>query len=1378
MGSLFEDMGNAYTKGVTAVNEFVGAPLEPMRRAANNINAGILSAIPTAPAVVDLARIGTTAAVDSFDRPDEQSYLDALKENFSSQVLPPEGLANIEKYKLQKTDEYIKTNPTATDSDVQEFQKQLADTDEYMSVVYDNMSWGLGVAQKAQWAANNIAGVNKRPDQLTPGEDMLQIVGQSAIGLPEAVVNDIVRGTTKVVGQKVINHSITKIGAKVLEAATPLTLPLNKTNVAINTAVGTGVDNAVRYATNEDTLFSSMEKAKNAQVATQAAEDQIPYDPNAVTPSPTGTTDAALGILGAAAAIFGGRPAKAVGQIIATNADDAFIDSIRTATKEAPTLAEQSTRLKPTINNTTSDVFDAVQPIQDVAKKLGASGSELSDLDAIGSAGTTVNRGVQLSNAYNFGKLENVPDTIPLKQFDQTISSLGDEDRQLLNDTVNAIQRKQDTGIQEKTVTQEVMDAQRSYTEAVATGNRRLIRKAETDLTEKMQKRSLTLADDPSARPNMEQWSNTDVDNIIRLGKNNPAVAKIVEGLRQSSGDIANYAYKNGYISKDAHDAWIKSRPIYVPLAEADYAGMSGFEKGKTILSNTFNDLLNGTPRPKGSGNVGKMIARDVTGEGAKVNQARDVFEGIQEMYYSAVHAVTENNARRDIVDRLASLDPNETALRKVGHNSQIEGRPHVEFMRNGQKERWELADPALARALDYAPQSAIPILNGTRKFSQSLTTGIYAPWFAPKAFAWDNIVAPILAPKGRAIGIADTLARRLAQGTSLEGVVNTAADYIPDPTSLVASLAAIPYSLGMKAAHQVGQLVARDLVGNNKFLDAIAKASPQGAKLMEAVGDQMAMAFDRSVYNIYHQNINGHTYGNEAAVNNLVKVNSTLQKLSKVGGTLLKPYKAAMESIHDATRMSFFYQNYGLLDLKYKGNIPKSEINKLVRDTKGLAADLSRTSGRMRVQQVASGVPYANATVQGTRYMLKAMHGPNASKFWTRTLATTLPIIGAYAFLDKWPGAAEHWNERTPAYQRVTGIPMPKLSVMAEAQRTGKMPEFSPDKLDIIPLPPEMTMIIEPVLTGLRTMGLLGGAGGAGLGGPLDQLKQVFSQVTSFMAPPAVEAVLAYNGYTTKYGGIQPTNDRTGGQGAGMDMMSPDSEIPNTVYNVISSFFGSAANIGVQTFNALDIAADKEKSFTDAMADAAGVAWSEVKTKTPQVSVPGVWDAERRMSAGTPEAEYVYKNLDTLEPIIGSSRQVSVERDADGTLQELANEGFATPAKISDPLLKQVSEAVYNQIKQKGTFKGLAEAYTDTRKRVEALDRMRVDSNQRRWLQMRNTLIQQQQSIRSQQAKLLQKMENTLNAQVGPAFQQQYGVPFSYSNLTKLVVKDVQSQR
>lgn len=314
--------------------------------------------------------------------------------------------------------------------------------------------------------------------------------------------------------------------------------------------------------------------------------------------------------------------------------------------------------------------------------------------------------------------------------------------------------------------------------------------------------------------------------------------------------------------------------------------------------------------------------------------------------------------------------------------------------------------------------------------------------------------------------------------------------------------------------------------------------------------------------------------------------------------------------------------------------------------------------------------------------------------------------------------------------------------------------------------------------MIGLRTLGLVGGQGGAGLGTPMDQLKQAFSQVTSFMMPPAVEAVLSYNGMTSRYGGISALPDDTGGQGANAEMMTPGSEIPATVYNVVSSLLGSGANLAMQTFNAFDIAADKEHSYTKAFGDAMAVAGSEFKSKLPQISVPGVWDAQRRYGASTPEATYVYNALNDLNPIIGSSRQISVEHDADHNIQQMADEGFAAPQKISDPLLKNISEAVYTRLKQKGKFKELSDTYTDLRRQVQALDRMRNTSNQSKWLTQRNLVIQQQQSIRSSQAKELQKMEHVLMSQVGPAFEQRFGVPFSYKNLSKLVQKDVGTAR
>jgi hypothetical protein len=343
----------------------------------------------------------------------------------------------------------------------------------------------------------------------------------------------------------------------------------------------------------------------------------------------------------------------------------------------------------------------------------------------------------------------------------------------------------------------------------------------------------------------------------------------------------------------------------------------------------------------------------------------------------------------------------------------------------------------------------------------------------------------------------------------------------------------------------------------------------------------------------------------------------------------------------------------------------------------------------------------------------------------------------------------------------------------------TGNLPEFSSDKINIIPIPPELAMILNPAIEGMRYAGILGTPKYTTPQPFLGSVHDVLDQVTSISTPPALQMAAAWNNQrfdiNKMLSGQGMTSDiQNTGAGANADKMTTSSMIPNYFYNMVGALLGTSPQIALQTFNVFDLARKDGQSYWDATKQAYDTASFETLRRLPEMDT-GLWNARERRYSYTPEAQYVSKVKDDLDPIIGQSRQLSVERDSkNAALGQMA--GYKTAENISSPLLKNISLMVSDAMNKKGAYKTAADAYTAYRKQLINLENSRQRFSDDSYNKQRNFLVKKQQEATRTQSQVLQTMERQLDEAVGTQFQQQYGVPFSYRNLGKLVKQDTEN--
>ena len=1032
------------------------------------------------------------------------------------------------------------------------------------------------------------------------------------------------------------------------------------------------------------------------------------------------------------------------------------------------------------------------------------------------SAVSQVNRVEAENNALNYGILEGLGrNTVPHVEIKRVYDQFDPATKDMFDKYLYAVQRQQDNTIYEKSLFKQMKDAYTDLQTQTAYGNKRSIKTAQDKLAAVQTRYNQLQGDDPSTRSSMVDWTRQNVDDFIKQGEAHPQIKQLGDMVRRISGDLVEAERRNGLIDAVEASDRISKRAMYLPLKERARPNETGLKRQALLFGDKLKNSFKGTD-PDAEMFI-NTASRDVSGLGATVNNPKTAIIALQEGIMTSVRNITINNARREVIDTFDSLPNARGNLLKpyvfdngaAGKTTSVSagqfakhfpnGLPdgkYTKIFRNGKIELWEFSDPSIGRSLQFAPLASIPIMNGTRKFYQSMTTGLGAPWFAAKSFLWDTPLAQTTKNAGRSLGLIDTYARRLAMGTPLERPVNAVIDRVYDPTNLAATMAAIPYQVGLRSARAVGEKIAVDLATHSGLFNAIAQSGPRGKAFVAGIGTHMTTAFDKSAFAVMSRNMS-------TSLSHLNDVSKIADDYAKAAATRLGPlgqastaYKAVVESIQMSTRTAFFAVNYGTLLQKYNGNIPARELELLVQETRNLTGDMSRQSLSPAVQRTASAIPYLNPMLQGTRHILssavpqKVAQGVNAvggnmltdrnTRFWSQfTSGVVLPMIGSTAILNSWDGASEYWHRDTPYWKQMSTMPLPTVEAIEFYYENGEWPPFDPKYINEVPFAPEFGVILEPIKAGLRAMGVLGTPKDMPPQQFSQNIKDVMEQVTSFSTPPIAKFIFALNGKRIDLHGMMSGNGiqdipniRSGGANA--DMMTNNSDISNTAFEAISAIAGSAVNLVMETWNVADISYEASNSFGEALNDALDTASFEVKKRLPAITVPVLFDARTQLYSNTPDAEYVYKTQDALEPIIGTGRQISVETDSNGRLARQEAMALDAAQKIKDPGLKQLSQFVYDQLKKKGAYKDAQEAATEVRADLQSLEGSRYKIADDKYNEKRNSMIKVLHGHIRIQSKTLQETEQALQKQIGRRFIQQYGVPFSYQALSNLVRKDV----
>lgn len=1372
--------------------------------------------IPTEPlALISmLGAMGPALISGTLSEEDKPVYKRILDE-FTNNILPPEKQEPLHEYTLERLTQAKEQYPELTSAQEQQILEQIVNTEGFQNKLLEQMPTGIQIALKNNNFMNKVFGVDKRSDQQTMGDDVQQLIGQSVIALPSTAVKIPRLLLTRAVGEKVMNNLITRSAIRAAELATPITIPGTPAAIGGNIAVGTGMIEGMRYATDTPSILNGA-----AQLTEEQYEDAVLLEN--LDPSKE-TFELAKGV---GVAIFGVMGAAGVRKVLKNkilSADEQRVDKIDF--NKGETLADQSDALKPLINDPTVGTIDGNAPIKKGMQQF----VDPDDVDSISladaelSAASTVNIVEAENRAVNYGILENSENTVPFKEIDRSVDALRPEEKELLDKYVYAIQRSQDKSIRSKdlddqlsAVDTEIQVARNQLDNSKAT-------RLNKQRSEILNSQKRLVADAPSSRSSFEGVSDADFAAVKRVAEQNPKIVQIAEGLKKVSQDIAKYKYKNGLMNSEEYIQQINSRPLYVPLQERQYPEVTNRLKRQALILR--DNLFKGEDRGRGLASSNKARNLDER-EGGKVNIAKSAHISAKEAMLQAIREVSANNARKKVIDLMDNL-PNArnkllrpyefnvggkklTSVTTAQYSSRAStgkaggsyadviensSRNYVKITRDGRVEAWEMSDKSMAKALEFAPLAVIPIFNGIRKIWQAATTGLMAPWFAVKSgMFWEPLIAKTTSMQGRSLGIIDTQLRRLTQGTALETSANILADQVFDPTAFLSTWAAIPRSIYLRSTKALADKVTSDLKQNSGLFNELAK-NPMMNKLIDEGAQAAIRQYDNTAYSIQFQHLSSslsHLNDASAIADDYAKAAA---KAAGPLATMLTMYKAVIESVQQSTKTAFFAQNYWTLHAKHKGNIPKKELTKLVQETRNLTGDMSRTSNNKTIQRTTSVVPYGNAILQGTRHMLAATIPPSvaksvnaaggnmitqrSNKFWGQMISGVLlpKLVGLYA-MSQWEGAEDWWYNKTPTWQRLTNIPMPSPAALEYRATNGQWPAFDPAHMNMVPLAPEFTLILGPAEAMMKTMGLFNSPEDK-YGNTKSDILDVLAEAGGIATPPLFQMLAAFNG--TRFDvqelllgqGVREFADTPHG-GANGDNMTLNSDIVRTVSDMAGALLGTAGLIAAQGLNVFDISMDENNDFMTALEDATDTVAFEAKRRLPNIDVPGFISGVDRSYAFNRESRYVYQTQEDLSPIIGSGRQATIERDSKDINAAKEAAGLEVAQKIKDPVLKGLTEVVWDTLKKKGPYKTAGEEYTKARSYLASLEATKFRIPDTEYNAKRNKYIQYQQKQRTIQAEELRSLNTLVIQKLGPAFKQRFGTEFSYKAFSEAVRKDV----
>lgn len=833
---------------------------------------------------------------------------------------------------------------------------------------------------------------------------------------------------------------------------------------------------------------------------------------------------------------------------------------------------------------------------------------------------------------------------------------------------------------------------------------------------------------------------------------NKPENAGVVAANREITEAMLGVYQASGRFDANAIRAMRNERPNYAHVIETgDIVTENGvarpmtyFEKLKAGMNKKAQQVESNIVA--GSDLDSAQMRTQVNGPNQRMSPLLSNVAALHE----AVEFGLQNDIKTRFIDALkADAEMSKSVVKmKPNSNGLLKDSTQVETWRNGKSEKYGM-EKIVGNALNYAPYSTFRGLATIKNISQSLTTGVFAPWFAATSATMEAGIGSVTRLRGTRLGYLDQVLQAVSGGKLAlpgdmlgtgaamvtAGFNNWRAESVKHSTQLLEkalladpslNVAQVGQALG--GARYVNQIARGLALGHNVVVqDIVDNGKKLYAESAKGTGNRIGAL--HSSQNEMMRNINA--YDDQSVKDEFLRHLGGDQ-----GGVFYnagRKYMRAMADIHDWTKLAYIEQNMG--------RIPEST---LARETRNLGGDLGKRGiglgstgynlksdtnivSRGAVKAVANPVTgnladiardsirYANPHIQGVTRILESFARQPTTTLMGIASAVTIPYMASLAWamhLDNVNGNADHTDyllNRREEWRKTNYL-------------SWAVPGRPPEEGMNIRMDPAFGVFGYPVIEALDSVfGIRKHIG-------MKQNRQEIPQEQQGMASALADGLKEFVGMgvpwplemgAAAYGiaarnigdpGYARGSEKTSGTG-GSGVYS-SSALSASTQMMLESILGVVGKAGIHGVDAW-VSTEKGSTYLEKAANAAKQVTYDLSGQIPGAGNIGFFGTKPNSytQSATPLADNTRKDLNAARKIMKAinsdeKQLLNTVRNTDDSEMAVPNirQGYVGEVKIP-PEVKQQYDAVKEMIKQNGELGD----YTSERSRItQALNGLR----------------------------------------------------------------------
>lgn len=1146
----------------------VELPPSGIGRTARNLGAGIIEAIPQA-----IGFVGTTVpalAQTSYDYFSSQMGHDSFMERLAQRHMRPGGMEAVQSMMNQEVANMRRDVPDATPEELTRAVEDYKKTKEFYDAMTPQFHPTMRFSRNASSWANDLVGINESPEEQSGWDSAERIIGGALVGLPRSIV----AGAGKAIGTSALGGALSSgpgmVAGRVLEALTPVTLPLSIPNIALNAGVGIGLDTAIRHVMGEDNIGN--------------------------TPVSVGGAAISVGILGAAALMLMGGGRGLTGAAVSPNVTPTAVPNASGLTPPPPptdpasaitassfpnpppmatgpasqpgagTLREQALLPNSIRDNNFVGIMDHVQAygnefhqIRALAQVGNRTSAEIYAAEAVFSNNTGMPAISRVNAAINQGEFDGINLHDP-RGFQYQYNRLTPDMRETLNAGINSARILEDNVellAQSKRRIGEIQ-AELAYHNAAPPGTSRLsaadVTRRNNELANLQAREAEAIAYAPSMRTADVAAGKAELQARIDAMMNNPELAALkakFQALSRAELDLKLY---NGSIDGTAHRT-LQARQHYAPRQEQEFPGETG--TGRWL--NRLADLAKQDLRLNDIGGSQIRIAGQTVDDildvptSFRVNYLANPVEGLMNNLRSDIAKGVQMKARNAMIQLLTSdkninaghirpwmddksgksvFTPNDLknnpALQRVVDqaaelNPNIDSAYLVHQYPGGQFRVMQFANKDVRNIVLGLPNPELGIMGYSAQAWKHGTTGLLNPLFRFTSMAWDNNFAMLFRNNGRDFGLIQAGLRR-ALGDKIGDSAAVQMLSSIDPTTILQSLAgsARLYVGGnsLKAAHHIADALLEKRSVWSGIADRVGR--PQFERMVH----KWAQSADNSMTAQFWNSGSGQgVFNGELIDNGRNKFAALMPKVPPILQHSFSQYKLLLDSIDSGTKFAFYAQNTSKMNRQAGGAGKVSDVDRqqLLFETRTISGDMSRRSGSQFIRKMEQVVPYQSAIRNSLTFVYGNFYRgvtdlEYAKVIWPRMVMYGTAQMGMmYGFLSMSQSNRDHFFDGLTDWQRAALRAIPANFETAYAMVTRQERPYNSEDWLWIREAPELNVFTSAIMGGLQAFGLMPTSDREGR--QWSAAYQAMMNTITPPPPPLAQAAMAASGYRIDLG-------------------------------------------------------------------------------------------------------------------------------------------------------------------------------------------------------------------------------------------------------------------